>query len=311
MPGVQVILLGNPGQAAECVVSSKKQSSANPRSQQRTNARKGTNNQAGGNAGKASAGKGAAKQAGAGKQAGANNNANNKKTGAQKRESPAQKRLSARERVAAARAEERRRERRRWFVTFGATGAIVAALGAGAAWAIVSNDDKTGRSAADGGTGNPPWPLPADPLAGARAAGLDIAPTEGNALHIHAHLDVIVNGKNVPVPANLGISRAGNQLAELHTHDDNGVLHIESPTRNKRFTLGNVFSEWNVRLSPTQIGGLKTDATKTLTAYVNGKVQPGDPAAIELTAHRQIALVYGDKNAKVDVPSSYKFAPGE
>jgi hypothetical protein len=303
-----VILLGNPGQAAEYVVSSKKQSSAKPRSQQRTNARKGTNNQAGGNADTGNAGKGAAgqKPAAANKQTAAN-----KKSGGQKRESVAQKRLSARERVAAARAEERRQERRRWLVTFGATGAVVAALGAGAAWAIISNNNEAERPAANRGTGSPPWPLPADPIAGARAAGLNIAPTEGNALHIHAHLDVIVNGKPVPVPANLGISRSGNQLAELHTHDDNGVLHIESPSKNKRFTLGEVFSEWDVRLTPTQIGGLKTDATRTLTAYVNGKAQPGDPAAIELTAHRQIALVYGDKNAKVNVPSSYKFAPGE
>lgn len=281
-------------------MSSKKQSSAKPRSQQRTNARKGAGNQAGtqarGNAGKGNPGKGAAGQKG---------------TGAQKRESAAQKRLSTRERVAAARAEERRRERRRWLVTIGATGAVVAALGAAAAWAIVSNNKAAERPAANGGTGNPPWPVPADTIANARAVGLNIAPTEGNALHIHAHLDVIVNGKKVPVPANLGISPAGNELAELHTHDDNGVLHIESPSKDKKFTLGELFSEWDVRLTPTQIGGLKTDATRTLTAYINGKAQPGDPAAIQLTAHRQIALVYGDKNAKVDVPASYKFAPGE
>ncbi len=138
-----------------------------------------------------------------------------------------------------------------------------------------------------------------------------MAPGEGNALHIHAHLDVLVNGKKVPVPANLGIARSGSELAELHTHDDTGVLHIESPSKNKRFTLGEVFSEWNVRLNATQIGGLKTDAARTLTVYVDGKAQTGDPASVQLTAHREIALVYGDKNAKVNVPSSYKFAQGE
>jgi hypothetical protein len=283
-------------------VSSKKQSSAKPRSQQRTNARKGAGNQAAtqsrGNTGpqKAQKGAGAQKATGGGQK--------------QKRESPAQKRLSTRERVAAARAAERRRERRRWFITFGATGAIVIALGAGAAWAIASNHKKAQHPAANSGTGNPPWPLPADPIAGAKAAGLSVASAEGTALHIHAHLDVIVNGQKVPVPANLGISPAGNELAELHTHDDTGVLHIESPSKTKRFTLAEVFSEWNVRLTATQIGGLKTDATHTLTAYVDGKAQPGDPAAIQLTAHREIALVYGAKNAKVNVPSSYKFAQG-
>jgi hypothetical protein len=269
------------------VVSSKKQSSAKPRSQQRTNSRKGAGDQ------KTQKGAGGTAGAGGGKQ------------------SSAQKRISARERVAAARAEERRRERRRWLVTFGATGAIVVALGAGAAWAIASNNKKAQHPAADKGTGQPPWPLPADPIAGARAAGLNVAGGEGNALHIHAHLDVLVNGQKVPVPANLGIARSGAELAELHTHDDTGVIHVESPTKDKRFNLGEVFSEWNVRLNATQIGGLKTDATHALTAYVDGKAQPGDPAAIELAAHREIALVYGAKNAKVDVPSSYKFPQGE
>jgi hypothetical protein len=285
-------------------VSSKKQSSAKPQSQQRTNARKGAGNQAdtqargdaGKNAGKGGAAKGAAGQKG---------------PGGQKRESAAQKRLSTRERVAMARAEERRRERRRWLITFGATGAVVVALGAGAAWAIVSNNNKAKHPAANKGTGNPPWPLPADPIAGAKAAGLNIAPAEGTALHIHTHLDVIVNGKKVSVPANLGISQAGNQLAELHTHDDTGVLHIESPSKTKKFTLGEVFSEWNVRLTATQIGGLKADPTHTLTAYVDGKAQPGDPATIQLTAHREVALVYGAKNAKANVPSTYKFPQGE
>ncbi|HYY90118.1 MAG TPA: hypothetical protein VFA49_15070, partial [Chloroflexota bacterium] len=156
----------------------------------------------------------------------------------------------------------------------------------------------------------PPWPLPADPIAGAKAAGLNIAPMEGSALHIHSHLDVLVNGQKVTVPGNLGIDRSGAQLAELHTHDDTGIIHIESPSKNKQFTLGEVFSEWNVRLTATQIGGLTTDATHTLTAYVDGKPQTGDPASIQLTAHREIALVYGTKGAKVNVPSSFKFENG-
>jgi hypothetical protein len=160
------------------------------------------------------------------------------------------------------------------------------------------------------GTGMPPWPLPADPLAGAKAAGLDIGVMEATNKHFHAHLDVLVNGQKITVPDNLGIAANGQQLAELHTHDDSGVLHIEAPT-TKRYTLGQLFDEWNVRLTAAAIGGLKTDATHTLIAYVNGKPQTGDPAAIELTAHREIALVYGPKGQKIPVPSSYNFPQGE
>lgn len=222
-------------------------------------------------------------------------------------------RQSARERIAAARAAEKRRERIRWIITFSVTGVVVVALAVGALLAIRSNTGKPSalpHTRPASGTGQPPWPLPADPVAGARTAGLSIGPLEGTAKHFHAHLDVIVNGKPVPVPANLGIATSGQQLAELHTHDTTGVLHIEAPTTNKRYTLGQLFDEWDVQLTATSIGGLKTDAGHTLTAYVNGKPQTGDPAAIELTAHKEIALVYGPKGQKVNVPSSYSFAQG-
>jgi hypothetical protein len=86
---------------------------------------------------------------------------------------------------------------------------------------------------------------------------------------------------------------------------------IEAPTSNKRYTLGQVFDEWNVLLSATAIGGLTTDATHILTAYINGEQQTGDLTAIELTPHRQIALVYGPKDAKVKVPVAYDFPAGE
>jgi hypothetical protein len=89
------------------------------------------------------------------------------------------------------------------------------------------------------------------------------------------------------------------------------MLHIEAPTADKRYTLAQVFDEWNVLLNPTALGGLKTDADHTLTAYVNGKPQTGDPAAIEITQHREIALVYGTKGATVKVPDRYNFPAGE
>jgi hypothetical protein len=46
-------------------------------------------------------------------------------------------------------------------------------------------------------------------------------------------------------------------------------------------------------------------------AYIDGKLATGDPAAIDLKPHRQIALVYGPAGAKVDVPAKYAFQSGE
>jgi hypothetical protein len=225
---------------------------------------------------------------------------------------------SVRDRVAAQRAGERRRDRMRWIAIWTVTAAAVAVLAAVGIWAVVDQSRKADRPAAlpkpfhqGGDTAMPPWPVPADPVAGAKAAGLDVQPMEGTAKHFHAHLDVIVNGKPVKVPGDIGISPAQQAMSELHTHDDTGMIHIEAPTANKRYTLGQVFDEWQVKLSAAGIGGLKADSQNTLVAYVDGKPLSSDPATIELLPHRQIALVYGPAGAKVDVAKSYAFPPGQ
>jgi hypothetical protein len=42
---------------------------------------------------------------------------------------------------------------------------------------------------------------------------------EGNALHIHAHLDVIANGAPVPVPADIGVDDERHRISPLHSHE--------------------------------------------------------------------------------------------
>jgi hypothetical protein len=54
--------------------------------------------------------------------------------------------------------------------------------------------------------------------------------------HIHAHLDIFINGKPYIVPSQIGIV-PNKCLYWMHTHDDTGVIHIESP-ENRNFTLG-------------------------------------------------------------------------
>jgi hypothetical protein len=226
-----------------------------------------------------------------------------------------------RERIAAARAAAARAERRATLLRRGGIGAAAAvAVGVIAVVALRSthgNDakgalpDAPATASASAATGPPPWPAPADASAGAKAAGLRMGQMEGTALHFHTHLDVLVDGKPVPVPANLGIDQARQVLSELHTHDTSGVLHIEAPDTSRRYVLGQLFSEWNVRLDAGHLGGLTADAARTLTAYVDGTPVTGDPARIELRAHREIALVFGAAGAKPQVPSRYAFPDGE
>lgn len=227
------------------------------------------------------------------------------------------KKQAARERIAAMRRDEEQRERRQRRLIVGATGLALTLIVGGAAWGIVNergNPDPEAplpTVAADGRRTEPPWTLPADPVPLAQQAGLQVEPMEGTAAHYHAHLDVLVNGEPVTVPANMGIHPSGNAMSELHTHDERGVLHVEAPEKGDRYSLGQVFAEWDVRLDQEGIGGLDVDTTNTLRAYVDGELFDGNPANIELLPRRQIALVYGPADADVDVPDSFDFAVGE
>ncbi|CAM3942236.1 hypothetical protein NOGI109294_19680 [Nocardiopsis gilva] len=229
----------------------------------------------------------------------------------------AQRKREAAQKVATMRKEQARQERRRRILLVGAMAVIAVVLVGLAGWGLTKlpsgqKEQVALPEAATGqGTAMPPWPLPDDPVSLAENVGLRVAPMEGTSKHFHAHLDVIVNGEAVTVPANLGIHPSGNAMSELHTHDERGVLHVEAPTADKRYTLGQIFAEWDVLLDKDTLGGLEADEENTLRAYVDGELHEGDPAAIELTKHRQIALVYGPKDADVDVPAEYEFRPGE
>ncbi|WP_051969723.1 hypothetical protein [Kitasatospora azatica] len=168
------------------------------------------------------------------------------------------------------------------------------------------------RTTADGRTTSPPWDAPADASAAVAAAGLPMLDAEGTVEHIHAHLDVYLDGKAVSVPPLIGIDETAQRISPLHTHDTSGVIHIESPVKTD-FTLGQFMTEWQVSLAADHLGGATTDGSHTLTAYVDGKPVTGDPAAVVLGAHQEIALVYGTatENAQVSVPSSFAFPNGE
>lgn len=173
--------------------------------------------------------------------------------------------------------------------------------------------------------GAPPWHAPSDPLARTRAAGLRPERREQLAYHVHAHLDVFVNGRPVTVPAGIGInirdpgvhsatdathgrSYGGIRLcarpciSPLHTHDNTGVLHTESPTPTPN-RLGQFFVEWGVRLSRSCVGGYCRPQAP-IAIFVNGKLYNGDPRSIELADHSEIAVVVGSPPSEIPTFSS-------
>jgi hypothetical protein len=129
------------------------------------------------------------------------------------------------------------------------------------------------------------------------------------AVHYHAHLDVIVNGTPVPVPAGLGIDQFRQLIAPLHTHDDSGVVHIESAT-DVPFTLGQVFAEWGQPLRADRVGPVAVGAGTVLRVYRDGQPVTGDPAALRLGAHDEIVVWVGPTDQQPQVPANYAFPAG-
>jgi hypothetical protein len=155
-----------------------------------------------------------------------------------------------------------------------------------------------------------PWPAPSNPLELAQKAGLVLENKEFLLYHVHAHLDVFLNGSKVLVPAGIGIntkdpgvqtgpgpSYGGIKMCDqpcispLHTHTIDGVLHTESKKATPN-TLGQFFIEWDVKLDANCVGEYCKPATP-IKIYVDGALYSGNPADIQLTDKKEIAIVIG------------------
>jgi hypothetical protein len=183
----------------------------------------------------------------------------------------------------------------------------------------------TTRAAPTPATGAVPWPAPPNPMALTRKAGLTPETHEFVFLHVHSRLFVFVNGKRVTVPAGIGIDidnpavHSGTLpdgstgyggiappcaepcISPLHTHDDTGVLHTEAKEHQFN-TLGEFFTEWNVRLADKCVGGY-CKPTAPIAVYVDGDRDTGDPRMITLEDKKAIAIVIGTPPDKI--PSSF------
>jgi hypothetical protein len=151
--------------------------------------------------------------------------------------------------------------------------------------------------------------LPADASAAAAQAGLPMLGQEHLNVHYHAHLDLVVRGKAVTVPAFIGIDRAKSKIAPLHTHTPDGIVHIESAT-DVPFTLGQFFTEWGHPISASAIGAVAPSAGESLRVYRDGELVSGDPAAMKFEPHDEVYVWIGPSSEQPTVPSTYKFADG-
>jgi hypothetical protein len=128
-------------------------------------------------------------------------------------------------------------------------------------------------------------------------AGIQCERQEYGNFHIHAHLDIFIDGKAYPVPEAIGIIDR-TCLYWMHTHDPSGIIHIEAPAP-RPFTLAQFLEIWK---STAKDVPSRKDAPKI---YVNGKKASGRLEQVEIAPQAEIAVVYGKEPAAV--PSSYDF----
>jgi hypothetical protein len=151
-----------------------------------------------------------------------------------------------------------------------------------------------------------------DTLQGGRGQAVDgigCGTQEYATLHVHTHLAIFNNGKQIQIPEYIGFapSIAGGCLYWIHTHDSSGIIHLEapdlSPPQGGPYTLGMLFDIWGQPLQRQDIAGM----VGPVTAYVNGTKYDGDLSSIPLGAHQQIVLMVGTPIA----PPNYAFPPND
>jgi len=142
------------------------------------------------------------------------------------------------------------------------------------------------------GTSMPPWPAPSNVPDRVADAELDLGPM-GMAEHYHPELEIIVDGREVPVAPNIGVDPATGAMSAVHTHTPDGVVHVEATEVGEIFTLGQLFTEWGVTLSADQIGGARAKAGESVTVTVNGAPYNGPPAELRLEPDQKIVVQVG------------------
>lgn len=142
-----------------------------------------------------------------------------------------------------------------------------------------------------------PWQPLANGLA-ERVSALNLPPVGSESFHQHSLLQVVVNGKSVVIPKNIGL---GSIESPLHTHDERGVIHMEA-AREHPFTLGQFFEVWGVKFTKDQLGGYKNNGERTVQVFVNGK-SVNDPVKYQLKEKDKIVVGYGISG---EVPTDIK-----
>lgn len=118
----------------------------------------------------------------------------------------------------------------RGVLTVAVAGLFLAACGGGSSEAVIYT-----------GVG-----VEADLATRAEAAGVAIVANESETTHTHTKLRIIVDDTEIEVPGDIGVDREAGVLTILHTHKNDGVIHVESPNADDTYTLAQFMHLWGI-----------------------------------------------------------------
>ena len=122
--------------------------------------------------------------------------------------------------------------------------------------------------------------------------------------HVHVLVSIYVNGQRERLPAGIGVTDPSvttgsgpttfidvglhDCLYWLHTHANDGVIHVEAPAKG-HFTLGQFFDIWGQPLTSDRVG----PAVGRVVVFENGVRYAADPRAVPLLAGGVIQIDVG------------------
>lgn len=190
-------------------------------------------------------------------------------------------------------AEQRRAKQRRRFAVIGIAAVIVLAVGL--TGYLIANAHSSNSSNGQSTLNiqetpvNPNYPA---------VDGIYCDTLEQTAYHVHAHVSIWIDGQLSAIPAGVGIAPDTSCYYWLHTHNPDGIIHIEAPAKTAP-TFGNFLDIWDSHFSSLGYPIELADPTNW-KVWVDGKPYTGNFRNISLQAHELITLAYNSPNVKPD-----------
>jgi len=96
---------------------------------------------------------------------------------------------------------------------------------------------------------------------------------QGGLTHTHSSLSIFIEGSEEFISQKIGIqdSYCPDGMRGIHTHDDTGKLHIETPSQIEA-PIGAFFNIWGEVFNSEQILGNVADSDYEIVMYVNGDI---------------------------------------